>query len=57
MWIIFTVAVPKDEEFKVPTVTEEHLVCVSDTFTARDAVLQRCHQLVPISFSEAFPTR
>jgi hypothetical protein len=26
-------------------------------FSARDAVLHRCHQHEPISFSEAFPAR
>jgi hypothetical protein len=45
------------EEFKLLSINEEPLVCVSDTFTARDTVLQRCGQLVPISFSEAFSAR
>jgi hypothetical protein len=56
--MIITVALPNvAEEFKLPSIIEEPLVCVPDAFTARDAVLQRCHQLAPISFSEAFSSR
>ncbi|PNF40212.1 hypothetical protein B7P43_G08259, partial [Cryptotermes secundus] len=47
-----TVTLPEEiEEFKLLSISEEPLVCV----TARDTVLQRCCQLAPISFSEAFP--
>jgi hypothetical protein len=53
-----TVTMPEEiEEFKLLSINEEPLVCVSDTFTAQDTVLQRCCQLAPISFSEAFSAR
>jgi hypothetical protein len=49
-----TVTLPEEiEEFKLLSISEEPLVCV----TARDTVLQRCCQVAPISFSEAFPAR
>jgi hypothetical protein len=57
-WLFVTVTLSEEiEEFKLLSIDEEPLVCASGTFTARDAVLQRCCQLAPISFSEAFSTR
>jgi hypothetical protein len=53
--MIFTVALPEEvEKFELLGIAERPLV---SAFSARDAVLQRCCQLAPISFSEAFPTR
>jgi hypothetical protein len=51
----FAVAVPEEvEEFEVLNIAEGFLV---GGFSARDAVLHRCQQHEPISFSEAFPER
>jgi hypothetical protein len=53
--MIFAVAVPEEvEEYELLNIAEGSLVSV---FSARDAVLHRCHQHEPISFSEAFPAR
>jgi hypothetical protein len=53
--MIITVAVPSvAEEIKLLSIID---ACVPGAFAARDAVLQQCHQLAPISFSEAFPSR
>lgn len=53
--MIFAVAVRKEiEEFELLIIAEGSVV---SAFSARDAVLQRCRQHEPISFSEAFPAR
>jgi hypothetical protein len=53
--MIFAAALPEEVgEFELLSIAERSLV---SAFSARDAVLQRCHQHAPISFSEAFPTR
>jgi len=53
--MIFAVPVHKEvEEFELLNISERSLV---SAFSARDAVLHRCHQHEPISFSEAFPAR
>lgn len=53
--MIVTVAVCKEvEEFELLSIAEGSL---DSAFSARDAVLHRCHQHEPISFSEAFPAR
>jgi hypothetical protein len=53
--MIFAVAVPEEvEEFKLLSIAGGSVV---SAFSARDAVLHRCNQHEPISFSEAFPAR
>lgn len=56
--MIVIVSVPNvAEEFRLLSIVEEPFGCMPYAFTARDAVLQRCCQLAPISFSEAFSSR